>query len=182
MFTRLMIFSHSFSRPPLLIFIRMKIKTSHSDMIFRRKVFPKRKSYFNIFSIPILPSRPPPQRSSQPTEKTPKLFSIHSKCEAHKKSKFSYCGFIRRFFNYNVAYSSLQRAFFCVLCVGGLKAVVCVWSNEWKNVIFMSSSASHHSPLRLFVEPHRRERLNKKSVITFRASAIIMEMIHLLLH
>lgn len=150
-----------------------------------------RKSYFNIFSIPNHPPLrygPRAQRSlSQPTEKTPKNF-FHSfrMCCSTKKSKFSYCGFIPRFFNYNVAYSCCERAFRCVLWV----CSSCLIKRTPKNCNFHDFSATdaaaasrppaeHH---RVFVEPHRRVCLSKNFVITFRASAIIMEMIHLLLH
>jgi hypothetical protein len=73
------------------------------------------------------------------------------------------------------------RSFFSVMKGGECVCMCVVFVFDQTNtkcnfheLSFPSSLIPQCSPV-LFVKPHRRERLNKKSVITFRASAIIME-------
>lgn len=136
-FTDWWFFCQTFSggKFPLLIFIRMytkNIKIAHTDeQLFLGAKIPKRKSYFNIFSIPISLSQLPslPSAPSQPTEKTPKVFLHSFRMCSTQKSRFSYCGFIQRFFNYNVAYSCCKRAFFDDVCMCG-SGCVCDQTSE----------------------------------------------------
>lgn len=140
---------------------------------------------FNPYSLTLWPARSTLTQSTN--RENPKNFfhSFRMCCSTEKKVNFH---IVVGFGGFLIIMLPILRAkeLFAAFCV----SVRVVWSNElWKNVIFMNSpqpapprrfpSPKHH---RVFVEPHRRVCLNKNFVITFRASAIIMEMIHLLLH
>lgn len=124
-----MIFPHSFSGGCVIDIYSYENKISLISRFLGGKNSLSGK-IISIYFNPYFCSHPfcPLQCAAQSTNrKNPKTF-FHSfrMCIAHKKSKFSYCGFIRRFFNYNVAYSLLQRAFFCVL-FETLHECVCVF-------------------------------------------------------
>lgn len=87
------------------IFFRRAKKLFLGERESERRI-PKRKSYFNIFFNPY--SLPLCSLSAQSTNReNPKTFFsfISNVLFRGGKSKFSYCGFHSRFFNYNVAYS-----------------------------------------------------------------------------